>query len=307
MEGKAILFKEFGGVDAFPICLRTKDAEKIVETVKLLEPTFGGINLEDISAPRCFEIEERLKQELSIPVFHDDQHGAAIVVLAALGNALKVVGKKMGKIRIVISGAGAAGMATGKFLLSAGARDIILCDTRGAIYEGREEGMNKHKEEFAQKSNRERKAGSLADMMDGADVFVGLSAGGIVSEGMAGSMNEDAIVFAMANPVPEILPGLAKKAGAKIVGTGRSDYPNQINNLLAFPGVFRGALDVRARDISEGMKLAASKAIGGMVAEGLLSAENILPSALDRNVAKGVASAVARQAKEEGLAREWPR
>lgn len=303
MEGKALLFKEFGGVDAFPICIRTKDTNEIVELVKKLEPTFGGINLEDISAPRCFEIEERLKKEMGIPVFHDDQHGTAIVVLAAITNSLKVVGKEMGNVRIVISGAGAAGMSIGKFLLSAGAGDVILCDTAGAIYDGRAEKMNPYKAEFARKSNKTKIKGNLADALKGADVFVGVSAPAIVTGEMVRSMAKDAIVFAMANPTPEIMPDEARKAGAKVVGTGRSDFANQINNVLVFPGLFRGALDVRASAISEGMKLAASKAISEMVTKEQLSAEYVIPPALDRNVATQVAKAVAQAAREEGLAR----
>ncbi len=306
MEGKALLFKEFGGVDGFPICVRTKDVGEIVDLVKKIEPTFGGINLEDISAPRCFEIEARLKEELSIPVFHDDQHGTAIVVLSALTNALKVVGKRMESVRIVISGAGAAGMATGNFLLKAGAGDVILCDTHGAIFDGRTGGMNPYKAEFARRSNRKKIGGSLADAMKGADVFVGVSAPGIVTREMVASMAPKAVVIAMANPVPEIMPDEAKAGGAMVVGTGRSDFPNQINNVLAFPGVFRGALDVRAKSISEGMKLAAANAIAAMVPADKLSADYIIPPALDRNVARQVAEAVAEQAKKEGLAREWP-
>jgi malate dehydrogenase (oxaloacetate-decarboxylating) len=306
MEGKALLFKEFGGVDAFPLCIRTKDVGEIVDFVKKVEPTFGGINLEDISAPRCFEVEERLKKELSIPVFHDDQHGTAVVVLAALSNALKVVGKELGSVRIVISGAGAAATATGNFLLEAGAGDVILCDTKGPIYAGRTVNMNSYKEDFAKRSNKKKVSGTLADALKGADAFIGLSAPGLVTKEMVASMAPKAVVFAMANPTPEIMPDLAKEAGAAIIGTGRSDFPNQINNVLAFPGIFRGALDVRAGSISEGMKLAASNAIAAMVTADKLSADYIIPPALDREVAKQVAKAVAEQAKKEGLARPWP-
>lgn len=286
MEGKAVLFKEFGDVDAFPICLATKDVDKIVETIKLISPGFGGINLEDISAPRCFEIEERLKKELDIPVFHDDQHGTAIVVLAGLMNALKIVKKKMENVKIVFNGAGAAGIAVAKMLKNAGAKNIIMCDTKGVIYKGRAEGMNKYKEEFAAETDSR----TLADAMKGADVFIGVSVAGAVTKDMAKSMNKDSIIFAMANPVPEIMPDEAKKAGARIVATGRSDFPNQINNVLAFPGVFRGALDAKAKQITEKMKLAAAKALAEMVEKP--TEEKIIPSPFDKGVAKKVAEAV---------------
>lgn len=299
MEGKAILFKEFGGVDAFPICLATQDAEKIIEAVKLIAPSFGGINLEDISAPRCFEIESRLKKELDIPVFHDDQHGTAVVVLAALRNALKLVDKKIGNVKIAVNGAGAGGIAVTKILLSAGAKNIILCDTKGLIYEGRE-NLNFAKEEIAKLTNRKKVSGSLADAMKGADVFVGVSVPGTVSKEMISSMSGDSIVFAMANPIPEIFPDSAKQAGAGIVATGRSDFPNQINNVLAFPGIFRGALDVRARDINEEMKLAASEALASLIEP---KEDYIIPSPFEKKVPKAVAEAVAKAARSSGVAR----
>lgn len=286
MEGKAILFKEFGDVDAFPICLATKDVDKIVETVKLISPGFGGINLEDISAPRCFEVEERLKKELDIPVFHDDQHGTAIVVLAGLMNALKIVKKKMENIKVVFNGAGAAGIAVAKMLRNAGAKNITMCDTKGVIYKGRAEGMNPYKEMFA----AETKSRTLSDAMKGADVFIGVSVAGAVTKEMVSSMNKDAIIFAMANPVPEIMPDEAKKAGARIVATGRSDFPNQINNVLAFPGVFRGALDAHAKQITEKMKLAAAHALADLVKNP--AEEKIIPGPLEPGVAKRVAEAV---------------
>ena len=302
MEGKALLMKEFAGVDGFPLCIGTKDVDEIVKFVKQIEPTFGAVNLEDIGAPRCFEIEEKLRKILSIPVFHDDQHGTAVVILAALTNSLKVVGKDIRKIRVVITGAGAAGMATGNFLLNAGVGDLVLCDTTGPIYKGRKENMNPYKVAFAEKSN---KAGFTDKMkaVSGADVFIGVSAPGSITKEMISVMSKNAIVFAMANPVPEIMPDEAKVAGARIVGTGRSDFSNQINNVLAFPGIFRGALDCRASAISEGMKIAASKAIAGMIPDSELSENNIMPSALDRSVAANVAKAVMKAAREEGLAR----
>ena len=265
MEGKAVLFKSFAGVDAFPICLNTTDVEKIIETVKLLEPTFGGVNLEDIAAPNCFIIEERLKKEINIPVFHDDQHGTAIVTAAGLVNALKIVNKKVSEIKVVANGAGAAGIAIIKLLHSFGVRDIIMCDTKGAIYEGRPNGMNPVKSEVAKFTNRDHQEGGLQDVIVGADVFIGVSAEGILTQDMVKSMNRDPIIFAMANPNPEILPDLAKAAGAAVVGTGRSDFPNQVNNVLAFPGIFRGALDVRATHINEQMKVAAVRAIAGLI------------------------------------------
>ena len=292
MEGKAVLFKKFADVDAIPICLDTQDTEEIIRTVKNIAPTFGGINLEDISAPRCFEIERRLKKDLDIPVFHDDQHGTAIVLLAALVNASKVVGKKISDMDIVISGAGAAGSAIARILLGYSAKDIILCDTKGAIFEGREEGMNPEKEELAKMTNKRKKQGSLGDMMEGTDVFIGVSMPGLVTENMISSMSENAIVFAMANPEPEIMPDAAKNAGAKVVGTGRSDFPNQVNNVLAFPGVFRGALDSRASDITEEMKVAAAEALASCVSDSELDADHILPSPFNKDVANTVAKAV---------------
>ncbi len=299
MEGKCVLFKEFANVDAFPICLATKDVDKIVETVKLLEPTFGGINLEDISAPRCFEIEERLKKETSIPIFHDDQHGTAVVTLAGLVNALKIVGKNIEDVKIVMNGAGASGIAVAKFILSAGAKNMILCDTQGAIYKGREENMNPAKEEMAEITNRENLQGSLKDAMAGADVFIGVSVGNIVTAEMVKSMNKDAIVFAMANPTPEIMPDEAKNAGARIVATGRSDFPNQINNVLAFPGIFRGALDSRAKQITEEMKIAASYALADAVEEP--NEEYIIPNPLDKTIAFKVAKAVSEAIKQQSI------
>lgn len=304
MEGKALLFKSFAGVDAFPICLGTNDVDKIVETVKLLEPTFGGINLEDIAAPKCFEIEERLKKECNIPVFHDDQHGTAIVTLAGLINALKVVNKQMTDIRVVANGAGAAGIAIIKLLYKIGVRDIIMCDTKGIIYEGRTEGMNPIKEEIARITNRDRLKGTLADAMKGADVFVGVSVAGAVTPEMVQSMNDNAIIFAMANPIPEIMPEEAKAAGAAVVGTGRSDFPNQVNNVLAFPGIFRGALDVHATNINEEMKLAAAYAIADLIDENELNADYCIPSPFDPRVAPHVAAAVAKAAMESGVARK---
>jgi malate dehydrogenase (oxaloacetate-decarboxylating) len=304
MEGKALLFKSFAGVDAFPICLGTNDVDKIVETVKLLEPTFGGINLEDIAAPKCFEIEERLKKECNIPVFHDDQHGTAIVTLAGLINALKIVNKQMTDIRVVANGAGAAGIAIIKLLYKIGVRDIIMCDTKGIIYEGRTEGMNPIKEEIARITNRERIKGTLADAMKGADVFVGVSVAGAVTPEMIQSMNDNAIIFAMANPIPEIMPDEAKAAGAAVVGTGRSDFPNQVNNVLAFPGIFRGALDVHATNINEEMKLAAAYAIADLIDESELNADYCIPSPFDPRVAPHVAAAVAKAAMESGVARK---
>ncbi|HZX45988.1 MAG TPA: malic enzyme-like NAD(P)-binding protein, partial [Clostridia bacterium] len=303
MEGKAVLFKAFAGVDAFPICLDTVDIDRFVETVALMEPSFGGVNLEDIAAPACFEIERRLKERLSIPVFHDDQHGTAIIVLAALLNALKITGKQLKDLRVVINGAGAAGVAIGKIILRAGAANLIMCDSKGIIYSGRAESMNPAKEEMAGLTNRDNKKGSLADALAGADVFIGVSSANVVSTDMVKSMNKDPIVFALANPVPEIDPDLAKKAGARVVGTGRSDYPNQINNVLAFPGVFRGALDVRAADINEEMKLAAAYALAGVVAKEELNGDYIIPKPFDPRVAPAVARAVARAAMDSGVAR----
>lgn len=303
MEGKAVLFKSFAGVDAFPICLNTADADKIVEIVSMMEPSFGGINLEDIAAPACFEIERRLKEKVSIPVFHDDQHGTAIIVLAALINAIKIVGKILESLVVAMNGSGAAGVAIAKILLSAGVKDVIMCDRNGIIHKNRTEGMNWAKEEMAQVTNKGNKTGTLADALAGADVFIGVSTANIVTEEMIKSMNKDPIVFAMANPVPEIDPDLAKKAGARIVGTGRSDYPNQINNVLAFPGIFRGALDVRATDINEEMKLAAAYALSGIIPESELKEDYIIPKAFDPRVAPAVAKAVAKAAIDSGVAR----
>lgn len=303
MEGKAVLFKSFAGVDAFPICLDTNDVDKIVETVKLLEPVFGGVNLEDISSPRCFEIEERLKEELEIPVFHDDQHGTAIVTVAGLVNALKLVGKKMSDIKVVANGAGAAGIAIIKLLHSYGVKDIILCDTKGAIFEGRKEGMNAIKEEVAKFTNKEMTAGTLEEVIVGADVFIGVSVEGALSQEMIKSMNKDPIIFAMANPVPEIMPEEAKAVGARVVGTGRSDFPNQVNNVLAFPGIFRGALEVRAKEINMEMKRAAVSAIAGLVSDDELSEDYVIPAPFDPRVAPEVAAAVAKAAMETGVAR----
>ena len=279
-----------------------KEVDDIVKTVSLIAGSFGGINLEDISAPRCFEIEEKLKETCDIPIFHDDQHGTAVVTLAALLNALKLTGKKMEEIKVVTSGAGAAGIAIIKLLIAMGLKNVILCDRKGAIYEGRE-GLNKEKEEMAKITNRDHEAGTLAEVLKGADVFIGVSAPGCVTQDMVRSMNENPILFPMANPTPEIMPDLAKEAGAAVVGTGRSDFPNQINNVLAFPGIFRGALDVRASEINDEMKIAAAKAIASFVTDDLLSADYIIPSALDKNVATAVAEAVAKVAKETGVAR----
>ena len=302
MEGKSILFKEFGGVDAFPICLDTKDVDEIVETVKRIAPVFGGINLEDISAPRCFEIEEKLKQRCDIPIFHDDQHGTAVIVMAALKNALRFTGRKLTDIKVVTSGAGAAGTAVVKLLAGAGVKNIVMCDRSGAIYSGRSD-LNPAKAEIAAITNRNREQGKLADVIKGADVFIGVSAPGLLTQDMVRSMNRDSIIFACANPVPEILPDEAKAAGAAVVSTGRSDYPNQVNNVLAFPGIFRGALDARASDINEEMKLAAAEAIASLVSDEELSAEYILPLAFDPRVRKTVAAAVYKAAKDSGVAR----
>ena len=302
MEGKCVLFKSFGDVDAFPLCVRTKDVDEFVNTVALIAGSFGGINLEDISAPRCFEIERKLKEKCDIPIFHDDQHGTAVITLAGLTNALKVVGKKMEDIRIVTSGAGAAAIAIVKLLLSAGAKHVTMCDRKGAIYAGRE-GLNWIKEEMAQVTNLEKKAGSLADMLVGADVFIGVSAPGMVTTEMVKTMNKDAIVLACANPTPEIFPDDAKAGGAAVVSTGRSDYPNQINNVLAFPGIFRGAFDVRASDINEEMKVAAAHALADLISEEELSADYIIPYAFDPKVGPAVAKAVAQAAIDSGVAR----
>ncbi|MEW9124545.1 MAG: malic enzyme-like NAD(P)-binding protein [Thermotaleaceae bacterium] len=295
MEGKCILFKHFGNVDAFPVCLDTKDTEKIIETVKLLAPTFGGINLEDIGAPRCFEIEERLKKELDIPVFHDDQHGTAIVVIAGVINALKLVDKKTEEVTVVVNGAGAAGSAITRMLINLGVKDILLCDRQGILYPGAPYN-DRHKEEMAKITNINQKQGTLMDAMIGADVFIGVSAANTVTEEMVRAMSQEAIVFAMANPIPEIMPDLAKQAGARVVGTGRSDFPNQVNNVLAFPGIFRGALDVRAKEINEEMKLAAAKAIAELIDKEDLTEEYIIPDVFDLRVADKIAQAVARAA-----------
>ncbi len=302
MEGKCVLFKAFGDVDAVPLCVRSKDVDEIVKTVSLIAGSFGGINLEDISAPRCFEIERRLKEICDIPIFHDDQHGTAVVCLAAMMNALKLVGKKLDDIRVVTSGAGAAGIAIIRLLIALGLKDVVLCDRKGAIYKGRE-GLNAEKAEMAEITNRNMRKGSLADVIKGADVFIGVSAPGCVTPEMVKSMAEKPIIFAMANPTPEIMPDLAKEAGAAVVGTGRSDFPNQINNVLAFPGIFRGALDVRASEINDAMKIAAAKAIAGFVTDDKLSPDYIIPSALDKSVAAAVALAVAEAARDTGVAR----
>ena len=302
MEGKCVLFKAFGGVDAFPLCVRTKNVDEFVETVYNISGSFGGINLEDISAPRCFEIERKLKERCDIPIFHDDQHGTAIITLAGLTNALKVVGKKKEDVKVVTSGAGAAAVSIVKLLLSAGFANVTMCDRKGAIYEGRD-GLNWIKEEMAHVTNLEKKAGTLAEALVGADVFIGVSAPGTVTTEMVRTMNRDAIVFACANPTPEIFPEDAKAGGAAVVATGRSDYPNQINNVLAFPGVFRGTFDVRASDINEAMKMAAARALSELIAPEELSADYIIPKAFDPRVGKAVAAAVAQAARESGVAR----
>ena len=302
MEGKCVLFKAFGGVDGVPLCVDTHDVDRIVDTVALLEGSFGGINLEDIAAPRCFEIERKLKERCSIPIFHDDQHGTAVVVLAALTNALKLVGKDIRDVRVVTCGAGAAGIAIIRLLIARGLTNVVMCDRRGAIYQGRPD-LNPEKEAIAAMTNRERRSGTLAEMLKGADVFIGVSAPGMVTEEMIRTMAPDPILFPMANPVPEIMPDLARAAGAAVVGTGRSDFPNQINNVLAFPGIFRGTFDVRASDINDAMKLAAADALAELVPEDQLSAEYILPHAFDPEVRPAVAKAVAEAARESGVAR----
>ena len=303
MEGKSVLFKEFGDVDAFPMCIKSKNVDDIVNTIYLISGSFAGVNLEDISAPRCFEIERKLKEKCDIPIFHDDQHGTAVVTLAALYNALKVVNKKIEDIKVVINGAGAAAIAIAKLLLSAGVNNLILCDTRGAIYSGRQEGMNWIKEEMAQITNLDKTKGSLADVIKGTDVIVGVSAPGSITPEMVSSMAKDAIVFACANPTPEIFPDEAKKAGARIVSTGRSDFPNQVNNVLAFPGIFRGAFDVRAKDINDEMNMAAAKAIASLVSDEERSEEFIIPKPFDERVKDAVSSAVAEAARRTGVAR----
>ena len=303
MEGKCVLFKAFGDVDAFPLCIKSNDVDEIVNTIYLISGSFGGVNLEDISAPRCFEIEKKLKEKCDIPIFHDDQHGTAIITLAGLTNALKVVGKKKEDVRIVMNGAGAAAISIARLLLTAGFKDITLCDRKGAIYEGRPEGMNPVKDEMAKVTNLAKKSGSLADMLVGADVFIGVSAPGAVTTEMVKTMNKDAVVFACANPIPEIFPDDAKAGGAKVVSTGRSDFPNQINNVLAFPGIFRGAFDVRAKEINDEMKLAASEALANLITDEELSPEYIIPKAFDKRVGPAVAKAVAETARKTGVAR----
>ncbi|MCF3943352.1 NAD(P)-dependent malic enzyme [Oceanobacillus alkalisoli] len=303
MEGKAVLFKSFAGVDAFPICLATQDVDQIVNTVKLLEPTFGGVNLEDIAAPNCFIIEERLKDETNIPIFHDDQHGTAIVTVAGLINSLKLVDKKLKDIKVVLSGAGAAGIAIARLLESFGVRNMVMTDSRGAIYDGRSYGMNEIKEMVAQFTNLDKLEGTLEDMLEDADVFIGVSVAGALTEKMVAKMNRDPIIFAMANPDPEIMPDEAKKAGAKVIGTGRSDFPNQVNNVLAFPGIFRGALEVRATRINEAMKVAAAEAIASLISDEDLNEDYVIPVAFDARVAPIVAKSVAKAAMESGVAR----
>ena len=303
MEGKCVLFKAFGEVDAFPMCIKSQDVDTIVETIYQVSGSFGGVNLEDISAPRCFEIEKRLKEKCDIPIFHDDQHGTAIITLAGLMNALKVTGKELDKVKIVMNGAGAAAIAIAKLLITSGAKDVTMCDRAGAIYEGREAGMNPVKEEMAKITNLRKEQGSLADSVKGADVFIGVSAPKALTVDMVKTMNQDAIVFACANPTPEIFPDEAKAGGAKVVATGRSDFPNQINNVLAFPGIFRGAFDVRARDINDEMKIAAAKALAGLISEEELNADYIIPAAFDERVGGTVAKAVAEAARKSGVAR----
>lgn len=303
MEGKCVLFKEFGGVDAIPICLHTKDMDNIVETIINMAPAFGGINLEDISGPRCFEIERRLKQELSIPIFHDDQHGTAVVILAGLINALKIIDKRFEECEVVINGAGAAGISTARLLNSVGVKDVILCDRRGVIYNGRKEGMNAEKELIAKETNHNNVEGQLKDVIAGKDIFIGVSAPGVIDKEMIKTMKDDAIIFALANPVPEIYPEEAKEAGARIVGTGRSDFANQVNNVLAFPGIFRGALDVMAKDINEDMKIAAAYAIAEVIESEDLYEDYVIPAAFDNRVGPRVAAKVAEAAVRSGVAR----
>ena len=303
MEGKCVLFKAFGDVDAFPLCIKSHDVDEIVNTIYLISGSFAGVNLEDISAPRCFEIERKLKEKCDIPIFHDDQHGTAIITLAGLTNALRLVGKKKEDVRVVVNGAGAAAISITRLLLTAGVKNITLCDRKGAIYEGRTEGMNPVKEEMAKVTNLEKKSGSLADMLVGADVFIGVSAPGMVTPDMVKTMNKDAVIFACANPTPEIFPDDAKAGGARVVATGRSDFPNQINNVLAFPGIFRGAFDVRAKDINDEMNLAAAKALADLITDEELSEDYIIPKAFDKRVGKAVAKAVADAARETGVAR----
>ncbi len=302
MEGKCVLFKAFGGVDAIPLCVRSKEVDDIVNVVTLLAGSFGGINLEDISAPRCFEIERRLKEVCDIPIFHDDQHGTAVVTLAALINALKIVGKDISEVRVVTSGAGAAGVAVIKLLMAMGLQDVVMCDRQGAIYEGRE-GLNAEKQEMAKISNRLMKKGPIAEVIKGVDVFIGVSSPGTVTQDMVRSMAKDPVLFPMANPTPEIMPDLAKEAGAAVVGTGRSDFANQINNVLAFPGIFRGTLDVRASDINDEMKIAAAYALAGLIGSDELNPDYIIPAAFDPRVKDAVAGAVAEAARKSGVAR----
>ena len=303
MEGKCVLFKSFGDVDAFPLCVKSKDVDEIVNTIYLISGSFGGINLEDIAAPRCFEIERKLKEKCDIPIFHDDQHGTAIITLAGLLNAIKLTGKKKEEVKIVTSGAGAAAISITKLLISAGFENIIMTDRTGIIYKGRPEGMNWIKEEMAEETNKEGMKGSLADALVGADVFIGVSAPGLVTKEMVKTMNKDAIIFACANPVPEIFPDDAREGGAAVIATGRSDFPNQINNVLAFPGVFRGTFDVRASDINEEMKMAAAKALAELISDEELSADYIIPAAFDKRVGPAVAAAVAQAARDSGVAR----
>ena len=302
MEGKCVLFKTFGDVDAFPLCIKSKDVDEIVKTIHLISGSFGGVNLEDISAPRCFEIERRLKVICDIPIVHDDQHGTAVVTLAGLANALRLVGKRPDQVRVVLNGAGAAAISITKLLLTYGIKDVTLCDRTGAVYKGREQGMNAVKAEIAEITNRECHRGTLKEVIAGADVFIGVSAPGTLTEEMVASMAGDAIIFACANPTPEIYPEQAKAAGARVVATGRSDYPNQVNNVLAFPGIFRGTFDVRARDINDDMKIAAAKAIAGLISEEELTEEYVIPAAFDERVGKAVAEAVAKAARKSGVA-----
>ena len=303
MEGKCVLFKSFGGVDAFPLCIKSKDVDEIVNTIYMISGSFGGVNLEDIAAPRCFEIERKLKEKCDIPIFHDDQHGTAVITLAGLTNALKVVGKKKESVRVVVNGAGAAAISITKLLLSDGFKDITLCDRSGAIYKGRPNGMNWIKEEMAEVTNVARRQGTLAEMLVGADVFIGVSAPGVVSTEMVKTMSKDAIIFACANPTPEIFPDDAKKGGARVIATGRSDFPNQINNVLAFPGIFRGTFDVRASDINDEMKIAAARALAGLISDDELNEDYIIPAAFDKRVGPAVAEAVSNAARKSGVAR----
>ena len=303
MEGKCVLFKAFGDVDAFPLCIKSKDVDEIVNTIYMISGSFGGVNLEDISAPRCFEIERKLKEKCDIPIFHDDQHGTAVITLAGLNNAMKLVKKEKSQVKIVMNGAGAAAISIAKLLLKAGYKNITLCDRHGAIYEGREDGMNPVKDEMSKITNLEKKAGSLAETLEGADVFIGVSAPKMVTKEMVESMAKDAVIFACANPVPEIYPDEAKEGGAKVVATGRSDFPNQINNVLAFPGIFRGAFDVRAKDINDEMKIAAANALAGLITDDELNPDYIIPKAFDKRVGPAVAKAVAEVARKTGVAR----